>query len=792
MYSGMKKQFLTSSISGMGIVYFLMCFCTLGFSSCSDDYDDTELRKDIDNLENRVTSLEEWQSSVNTNIQSLQSLVAALENRNYITDVTTVMENGEEVGYAITFQAGNSITIRHGKDGIDGKDGADGATPVIGVLQDTDGTYYWTLNGEFLTDGNGNKVPVTGAKGDKGDTGADGANGTNGQSPYIGDNGNWWIGTTDTGVKAAGTDGTNGTNGQSPYIGDNGNWWVGTTDTGVKAAGTDGTNGTNGQSPYIGDNGNWWVGTTDTGVKAAGTDGTNGTNGQTPYIGDNGNWWIGTTDTGVKAAGTNAIAPQVRINPDTNIWEVSTDEGNTWVEMIDADGNPIKATGEQGEKGDKGDTGVKGDAVFSEIDTTSDENKVTFKLVDGTTFTVPRVVILTVKFDSHEIFNVTSEEKTINILFTGLTENNYNALVAELRSQDGTDMDIVTRATSKNVEIAEPIFTNGKCDHTTVTINKTAVNGAKAVLKVTLIDNHGQEISVSQVIKFELNLSEAANEENSTIYLNENETYTMPETIAKGVTIEGNGATITTTENQKLSADGITISNATLSCASTSTAGKNSIMSVSGTGVIFDNVQVTISSNTEYGINVEKNASVTIKNSQFDQTSFSRAVFAQQNANVTLENCDFSANLTYAYNGSGKLTAKNCTFRGWMSGWHQDGVFENCTFEYGNTYYPCAVCYGNTTFKECTFGKYGYPYLNENSTATNTPMSGNQYAYDYWVSCGTANITITFTDCKYSNGDTFGTDIFIRGSGDGKKDPSTVIINGTEYTDIANTFRVDN
>ncbi|MBE6608493.1 MAG: hypothetical protein E7633_08045, partial [Ruminococcaceae bacterium] len=31
-----------------------------------------------------------------------------------------------------------------------------------------------------------------------------------GQTPYIGENGNWWIGDTDTGVKAAGDDGKDG------------------------------------------------------------------------------------------------------------------------------------------------------------------------------------------------------------------------------------------------------------------------------------------------------------------------------------------------------------------------------------------------------------------------------------------------------------------------------------------------------------------------------------------------------------------------------------------------------
>ena len=103
--------------------------------------------------------------------------------------------------------------------------------------------------------------------------------------PHIGSNGNWWIGTTDTGVKAAGSDGL------TPHIGSNGNWWIGTTDTGVKAAGSDGV------TPHIGSNGNWWIGTTDTGVKATGSDGL------TPHIGSNGNWWIGTVDTGIPATG---------------------------------------------------------------------------------------------------------------------------------------------------------------------------------------------------------------------------------------------------------------------------------------------------------------------------------------------------------------------------------------------------------------------------------------------------------------------------------------------------------
>ncbi len=69
-------------------------------------------------------------------------------------------------------------------------------------------------------------------------------------------------------------------------IGENGNWFVGEEDTGVKAAGTNAS---------IGSNGNWYLDGIDSGKKAVGTDAEKVT------IGENGNWFIGTTDTGVKA-----------------------------------------------------------------------------------------------------------------------------------------------------------------------------------------------------------------------------------------------------------------------------------------------------------------------------------------------------------------------------------------------------------------------------------------------------------------------------------------------------------
>ena len=131
-----------------------------------------ELESRVDQLENRVTAVENAVSKINQNISNLNDLVTALQNNDYVTDVVDVKnEAGEVIGYKISFSKRGTITIYHGKDGANGANGSNGTNaPVIGVKQDTDGIYYWTLGGEFLLVNNA-KLPVTGDKGDTGATG---------------------------------------------------------------------------------------------------------------------------------------------------------------------------------------------------------------------------------------------------------------------------------------------------------------------------------------------------------------------------------------------------------------------------------------------------------------------------------------------------------------------------------------------------------------------------------------------------------------------------------------------
>lgn len=164
-------------------------------AAVSGCYDDSALQQKVNELDQRVTSLE----ALNSQVQSLQTIVASLQNQVTITSVTPVTG-----GYKIVFSDGQTATILNGekgekgdkgdtgaagkdgaqgpagkdgaqgaagkdgaqgpagKDGQDGAAGQDGHTPVISVKAE-DGVYYWAVDGEFLLDADGKKVPVTGA-----------------------------------------------------------------------------------------------------------------------------------------------------------------------------------------------------------------------------------------------------------------------------------------------------------------------------------------------------------------------------------------------------------------------------------------------------------------------------------------------------------------------------------------------------------------------------------------------------------------------------------------------------
>lgn len=192
-------------------------------------YDDSELRNDVNDLKSRVEKLETWCATTNTQISALQGVVTALEENDYVTGVTPILEGSTEIGYTITFTKSNPITIMHGKNGADG---TNGITPILGVKQDVDGLYYWTVkigdaNAEWMTGKDGEKIRTTG---DKGDVGNPGQDGNDGHSPVISVGefegilywkiDNQWLIQDGAKVPATGEKGNNGDKGEAGADGD--------------------------------------------------------------------------------------------------------------------------------------------------------------------------------------------------------------------------------------------------------------------------------------------------------------------------------------------------------------------------------------------------------------------------------------------------------------------------------------------------------------------------------------------------------------------------------------------
>ena len=129
-----------------------------------------------------------------------------------------------------------------------------------------------------------------------------------------------------------------GADGITPTIGSNGNWYLGTTDTGKPSRGATGAKGEPGTPGAAGPAG------------APGKDGKDGTNGITPTIGTNGNWYIGSTDTGKPSRGATGA---------------KGDTGATGPAGQRGPQGPAGTPGKDGAKGDPGTPGAAGQSAYA-------------------------------------------------------------------------------------------------------------------------------------------------------------------------------------------------------------------------------------------------------------------------------------------------------------------------------------------------------------------------------------------------------------------------------------------
>lgn len=232
------KKLLTGSLLALCAVLLVLCIVlAIGWSKAAKT--DTALPE----VRNNGTAIQ-WKYSDETD---WRDLVALTELRGAAGENGKDGANGKDGinGKSIEVQRATEYIQWHyegdewqnlvaiaditGPTGQNGKDGANGKTPEFRVNENT---LQWRYVGDEIWL---NLYDLTALKGADGRDGVDGKDGINGQDGRDGADG------------TNGQNGSDGKDGNTPFIGENGNWWIGETDTAVKAAGIDGADGVDGE-----------------------------------------------------------------------------------------------------------------------------------------------------------------------------------------------------------------------------------------------------------------------------------------------------------------------------------------------------------------------------------------------------------------------------------------------------------------------------------------------------------------------------------------------------------------
>lgn len=154
----------------------------------------------VQEYEDRLSAVESKLEALQNQVNELNSqvgLIRQLLSGKYFVQSVSDLEDGS--GYSLVLVDSDGKTVEKIV-----RNGSDAHSPQISVKKDTDGLYYWTIDGEWMMQ-DGQKVRASGVDGKDGKDGADGKDGVDGQD---------------------GQDGKDGADGLTPEIKvENGKWY---------------------------------------------------------------------------------------------------------------------------------------------------------------------------------------------------------------------------------------------------------------------------------------------------------------------------------------------------------------------------------------------------------------------------------------------------------------------------------------------------------------------------------------------------------------------------------------
>lgn len=161
----MRRRFKAGVSGALLILLAMLCGCT------------GMVQEELAETHAKLAALQERVAFANQSLTALDAILSKLDDKHTI-DPASFKET--EDGYEVSFRDGKTIFIPYGKDGSDGR-----TLIPVGVKLADDGLYYWTVDGTWVLDAEGNKMRA-GA--------TDGADGADGTMPQIKvEDGFWWI-----------------------------------------------------------------------------------------------------------------------------------------------------------------------------------------------------------------------------------------------------------------------------------------------------------------------------------------------------------------------------------------------------------------------------------------------------------------------------------------------------------------------------------------------------------------------------------------------------------------------